>query len=177
MEARLRARVAAYLKEGDGMRARATEVLFLASALLNLYLQADYTGPAPEPTALSAVAARLHPTLLPTTHDDASTATAAACSLLEADGEAPYAHALLPSALVAARLLANVLLLPQHAAWLSPTPLALDSAGKPCLAPCAAVSAGGNGNGGAAAADALTTLRRASLLLGATGTARVWALR
>lgn len=43
VEARVQARMAAYLKKGGsgegGMRERATELLFLAAALLNLYLQ------------------------------------------------------------------------------------------------------------------------------------------
>ncbi len=41
VEGRLRARAAAYLQGGGdgGMRARATELLFVAVALLNLYLQ------------------------------------------------------------------------------------------------------------------------------------------
>lgn len=89
---------------------------------------------------------------------------AVACSLLEADGESPYPHSLISSALAAARLLLHCLTSPQHAAWLSPRPLALDANGQPTLAPAITI-------------PDQPTLRRASLLLAQTGTARVWALR
>jgi hypothetical protein len=132
--------------------------------------QANYTGPAPEPVTLAAVAARLQPTLTTeaVAEEDPKAAAAAAFALLEADGESPYPNALIPQALVAARLILHLLTLPQHAAWLAPAPLALDAQGQPALAPAASPSPND---------DSLTALRRASLLLARTGTARVWALR
>jgi hypothetical protein len=252
----VRARVAAHLLTGSGVegtRARATELLFLGAALLNLYLQvgnagphyndhillillnkingqmyhtntrtrafttagayhlprplclaqpptlspllphhthphsphspqANYTGPAPDPTTLAAVAARLHPTLTAAAgkEDDASASastTNKAFTLLEADGESPYPYALIPQALAASRLLLHLLTLPQHAAWLAPTPLALDEQGQPTLAPAATTTT-------TTTTTTITLLRRASLLLlqekeeeEMGGTARVWALR
>lgn len=61
---------------------------------------------------------------------------------------------------------------PAHAAWLHPQPLALDAAtGQPALAPYHPPPPHSNSDA------ALLALRHAGLLLGQTGTARVWALR
>jgi len=141
---------------------RAFECLCVGIALLNLYLQANYTGPHPDLTVQQAVKSFLSPFLSNSSSSNcrsnsssssssSSSDTKAdelmavknnpfeadediALSLLSADGESPYLQCVLPQALLLARLLLHSLAFPSLASYL--TPLVLhDTTGKPTL-PC-----------------------------------------
>jgi hypothetical protein len=92
----------------------------VGASLLNLYLQSNYTGPAPSEAELAEYRALLGPLGMP-----------AERASLEADGEGPYSRSVLPEALAAARGILHALSLPAVAAWNVPMGLAAD--GKPCL--------------------------------------------
>lgn len=74
------------------------EMMILGATLLNLYLQANYTGPSLPETDISNVTARLRrPLLLPENADEGVEVEVVGWKMLEVDdGEAPYRRSLLP---------------------------------------------------------------------------------
>ena len=129
---------------------RAFECLCVCIALLNFYLQANYTGPHPDSSVQQAVKSLLSPFLSNSNSNSSSNNMAdeqimvennhfeadedMAFSLLSADGESPYPHCVLPQALLLARLLLHSLALPSLASYLTPLTLH-DTTGKPTLSP------------------------------------------
>lgn len=93
-------------------------MLWVGAASLNLYLQANYTGPAFEESAISEILSLFHsnfsqPTML---------------NFLTVDGELPYRKSLFPELLVLARSVLEALATPRKATWLEP--MVLDPDGK-----------------------------------------------
>ncbi|TFJ82413.1 hypothetical protein NSK_006272, partial [Nannochloropsis salina CCMP1776] len=144
---------------GSGTSERAFECLCLGIALLNLYLQANYSGPSIPGSTQACLTSLLAPFLppflppafprpspekdkgCPQTREEhapdqavAEAAGAAARAFLNADGEGAYPHCVLPHALLLARLLLHALALPSHASYLTP-PVVDGTTGKASLAP------------------------------------------
>ena len=98
-------RIATYVETSSGSsntttasrkKERVMEIMMLGAALLNLYLQANYTGPSPEASVIESVTARLRPLLAPINADEGEEEDSCCWKLLEVDGEAPYRRSLLP---------------------------------------------------------------------------------